>query len=135
MLLFKKTVLLLCMLIFGVSCIYAQSDSEDFMLISHYFESFKNNDQIRSSEFEQIVQVGQENTIYISSNSSNHQLNQFGKKNTFEFISFYGRSDTSFEVDQIGNENYIQVLGENELFNKIKIIQKGSNGSLKIRNN
>ena len=133
MILFKKTMLLLGGVVLGVNGIYAQSEADNFKLITHYFESFKKINN--SLSVKQVTQVGLENTIYIASKSSNHQLNQLGTKNTFEFISFYGRADLSLEVNQFGKENYIQILGENELIKSMKITQKGSNSILKIRNN
>lgn len=133
MIFLEKRVLLLVFFILSISGIYAQSETDDLTLIMHYFDSFKKLNN--SSPSEQVTQLGMENTIYITSESSNHQLNQLGTNNTIEFISFYGRDDLSLEVNQFGQENYIQILGENELIKSMKITQKGSHRILKIRNN
>jgi hypothetical protein len=81
-----------------------------------------------------ILQAGNYNIVNINSTVNSQNINQLGNSNSYEFISFYGRNDLNFEAQQIGNNNFIQVLGENSIINNMKIIQKSDFKTITITN-
>lgn len=143
------------LLIFGIISISflkinAQNTDENTFIIDQYFnngplenvlnanfnpanELFTANN-ISGKTYVNISQVGNNNVVDVKANSEIQNINQKGNKNNYEFISFYGRNDLNFEIQQLGNSNLIQVLGENSLINNLKIIQKSNFKSITVTN-
>lgn len=128
----------------------AQQVDENTKMIEKYFENI-NSEQIlldqdntsskiatnfkslTNSELN-ILQKGNFNLVNIKANISNLSVNQIGNSNNYEFLSYYGRNDLTFEVQQIGDNNLVQVLGENSIMDKMKIIQKSNAKTITITN-
>jgi len=96
-------------------------------------EELRNFNAVNNAELN-ILQSGNYNLINVKTNSNNQNVGQVGNYNSYEFISYYGRDDLNFEVQQIGSGNFIQVLGENSLINNMKIIQKSNSKTITITN-
>jgi len=127
----------------------AQQTDENTLIINRYFQSL-NSEQILLTENNlkyaqsdlntpnsteiNILQSGNFNNININSSANNQSIGQVGNYNSYEFISFYGRDDLNFEAQQIGENNLIQILGENSLINNMKIIQKSDFKTITITN-
>jgi hypothetical protein len=151
----KKNVnilLVVFVLIFSIFSIKtnAQQTDENTFIINKYFQNINNaqivpttnnytNQNLTVNKYANnaelyILQSGNFNYVNINSGTNSQNINQVGDKNSYEFISFYGRDDLNFEAQQIGNNNYIQVLGENSLINNMKIIQKSDFKTITIKN-
>ncbi len=150
----KKTtnIVLVFFLIIGLSSfkLVAQQTDENTHAINSYFQNvnatkallvntnIKNQDLAKYNALNNaelhILQSGNYNLINIKTNANSLNVGQLGNYNSYEFISFYGRNDLNFEVQQIGNNNFIQVLGENALINNMKIIQKSNFKTIIITN-
>lgn len=130
--------------------IAAQQTDENTLIINRYFHNISaeqaqlNNGNLTEQELRNlnavnnaelnILQSGNYNLINVKTNSNNQNVGQVGDYNSYEFISYYGRDDLNFEVQQIGSDNFIQVLGENSLINNMKIIQKSNSKTITITN-
>ncbi|NLP58077.1 hypothetical protein [Lutibacter sp. B1] len=151
----NRNILLIIFLVFCVLSfkINAQQTDENTYIINKYFQNINNSEQLLGTESKSlnqnqepinyniankadlnIVQFGNYNYINVKSNSINQDIGQVGNYNNYEFLTYYGRSDLNFEVQQIGNNNYIQVLGENSLIDNMKIIQKSDFKTITITN-
>lgn len=151
----NRNILLIIFLVFSVLSfkINAQQTDENTYIINKYFQNINNSEQLLGTESKSlnqnqepinyniankadlnIVQFGNYNYINVKSNSINQDIGQVGNYNNYEFLTYYGRSDLNFEVQQIGNNNYIQVLGENSLIDNMKIIQKSDFKTITITN-
>ncbi|PCI31295.1 MAG: hypothetical protein COB60_12145 [Flavobacteriaceae bacterium] len=112
---------------------YAQLIKDNDVFMKDKFALFKKLTTAKNLK-ENIVQVGNNNSIQLYDLTATIKINQFGNSNSMEFFSYYGRENVSYNVDQIGTHNSIQVVGSNSLFERIKIYQKGNYSSLKIWN-
>ena len=82
-----------------------------------------------------IEQTGDYNETYINSHAEKKQhITQTGNNNTFEFYSYYDSNPTTINSLQYGDNNNIQVFGQNELSKNINIIQKTNDKTLIIKN-
>jgi len=81
-----------------------------------------------------ISQIGNNNHINVKANSNIQNINQNGNHNNYEFISYNGKKDLNFEIQQSGNYNLIQVLGENSIIDNLKIVQKSDFKRITITN-
>lgn len=107
---------------------------ENSSLISAYFNpSSENNLQVTQIT---LFQLGDYNTIDIrTSTKENVQVLQQGEYNSYFFISAYGDKDFNIGVLQQGQNNNIQVYGENSLMKDATIRQTGSDKQIIITNN
>ena len=128
----------------------AQQMDENTYLINRYFQiassgqnlltenellvsKAKTNNLVNNTELN-ILQAGNYNSINVKTSTNTQNVNQVGDYNNYEFISFYGRNDLNLEVQQIGNQNFVQILGENSLIDNMKIIQKSNFKTITITN-
>lgn len=80
-------------------------------------------------------QTGNNNQVLIKSGSEDSQLiNQKGKNNYYQFISYYNSTPSNFNILQKGNSNSLQIYGENSLIKNMSIIQKTNNKAILIKN-
>jgi len=126
----------------------AQQVDENTLAINRYFQNINFEESLltlnnKSTQLNyntpnntelNILQSGNFNVINIKSTENNQNVDQVGDYNSYDFISFYGRTDLNFEVQQVGNNNLIQVLGENSLIDNMKIIQKSDFKTITITN-
>ena len=126
----------------------AQQVDENTLAINRYFQNINFEESLltlnnKSTQLNyntpnntelNILQSGNFNVINIKSTENNQNVDQVGDYNSYDFISFYGRTDLNFEVEQVGNNNLIQVLGENSLIDNMKIIQKSDFKTITITN-
>jgi hypothetical protein len=148
----KKTVYILILIVslINISSFKLNAQETDFntIIINKYFqmssqeksdnenvELFNNNlISFSDSRGVSVLQLGNYNFATFKANSNNLQLEQIGNNNNYEFISFYGRDNLTFKAQQIGSNNYIQVLGENSIINNLSIIQKSDFKTITIVN-
>lgn len=146
----KYNFILLLVIILSFLNVKAQKTEEDKHLINSYFQNItseqvlafaissnnlvKNSNNFVDARMLNIKQSGNYNLINIKAAVSNQSINQVGNNNGYEFISFYSRDGFNFEVQQLGNDNFIQVLGENSLINNMKIIQKTNAKTITVIN-
>ena len=82
-----------------------------------------------------IVQNGNYNNSYIVTNAKSKQsVNQIGDRNNYEYYTYYNSSPSEVNTLQLGNNNDIQIFGQNELTKNISIIQQTNNKTLIIKN-
>jgi hypothetical protein len=148
----KKTVYILILIVslINISSFKLNAQETDFntIIINKYFqmssqeksdnenvELFNNNlISFSDSRGVSVLQLGNYNFATFKANSNNLQLEQIGNNNNYEFINFYGRDNLTFKAQQIGSNNYIQVLGENSIINNLSIIQKSDFKTITIVN-
>lgn len=82
-----------------------------------------------------VVQTGNYNTSYILTNSNSKQtVNQIGNRNNYEYYTYYNSNPSEVNTYQLGNNNDIQIFGQNELSKNINIFQNTNNKTLIIKN-
>ena len=82
-----------------------------------------------------ITQTGNYNYSYIESNSNKKQdVNQQGDYNNYEYYSYYDSNTSQVNTLQNGNNNDVQIYGQNELAKEMTIIQNTNNQTLIIKN-
>lgn len=82
-----------------------------------------------------VVQTGNYNNSYIVTNTSSKQsLTQIGDRNNYEYYTYYNSSPSEVNTLQLGDNNDIQIFGQNELTKNINIIQQTNNKTLIIKN-
>ncbi|WP_457616959.1 hypothetical protein [Lutibacter sp.] len=148
----NNTMRLLFLFIIGFSFanVYGQAD-ENTYIINRYFQnisngqeqlltsqslfqqSLTNTDAVNAAELN-ILQSGNYNAINVETSGNRLNISQVGENNSYEFITYYGRGDSNFEVQQLGNNNFIQVLGENSIIDNMKILQKSNNQTITVIN-
>ncbi len=145
----KITSLGILLMLSFITKINAQQTDENTLIITKYFQNnttaqtlgtinltnqaSANSKAITNSELN-ILQNGNYNLVNIKTTTNNQNIAQVGNNNSYEFISYYGRDDLNFGAQQIGNGNFIQILGENSLINNMKIIQKSDYKTITITN-
>lgn len=126
---------------------YGQIYDENTAIITRYFQNSSSQeksatitDEAQLNNFRKykssvnILQDGNLNYTNINSKASELGVEQIGNNNNYEFMSYYGRDDLNFDIQQIGNNNLIQVFGENRLIDNLKIIQKSDFKTITITN-
>ena len=114
--------------VFSCSVYAQQGQDENAQLIYSYFNANNTNSSIglKSNTLE-IFQRGVNNYIDINiSGKANEKINQNGKNNSFEILSFYNKQDSNLQLFQNGNNNSVQIFGQNSLA-KDMIIRQTSN--------
>jgi len=82
-----------------------------------------------------IIQTGNYNSSYIISNAKNTQVvNQVGDHNNYEYYTYYNSNPSEVNTLQYGDNNDVQIFGQNELAKNMNIIQKTNNQTLIIKN-
>lgn len=82
-----------------------------------------------------VVQTGNYNSSYIITNGKSKQsINQIGDKNNYEYYTYYNSSPSEVNSYQLGDNNDIQIFGQNELTKNINILQNTNNKTLIIKN-
>lgn len=82
-----------------------------------------------------IVQTGNYNNFYISTNGKSKQkVSQIGDRNNYEYYTYYNSNPSEVNSLQLGDNNDIQIFGQNELAKNINIIQNTNNKTLIIKN-
>ena len=140
------TYIVLFFIIFICFDTYSQNlTDENSELITTYFQIKTNspaNNSTTSKVYQKtlgsdviIEQIGNYNDSYIISNSKNKQVvKQIGDNNNYEYYTYYNSNPTEVNTLQYGDNNDIQIFGQNELAKNISIIQKTNNKTLIIKN-
>jgi glucuronate isomerase len=98
-------------------------------LINNNFNSIQNNTVVT------LNQLGNDNVIDLKTNLKDSQkVNQLGNKNNYTFINYYNANPSNMTILQQGNDNFLQVYGQNSLMSKISIIQKTNAKTLIVKN-
>ncbi len=130
--------------------IKAQQVDEDAQIIEKYFKNLNSeqllNDLVNfnnevnntlnvfNTSKLSVLQNGDYNLIHVKSSINKLSIGQVGDYNSYEFLSYFSRDDLNLEVQQLGSNNSIQILGENSLINNMKIIQKSNYKNITITN-
>lgn len=147
----KKYINTLFILSFVISLfslkVSGQQVNEDTHIINQYFQSNKEaalllQKAVDPSVFQSqnngfsLNQVGYNNQINIRSGINNTQMvGQIGNYNNYQFIAYYNKNVSNFNIIQQGNSNSLQIYGENSLVKELSIVQKASFKTLIITNN
>ena len=79
-------------------------------------------------------QIGNENSIFVyDSNGKNLQILQQGNYNSTLYINV-GNKETDLQINSIGNNNYVDITGNNSNSEGMKIRIKGNDKMIFIRN-
>ncbi|WP_196886073.1 hypothetical protein [Aureivirga sp. CE67] len=83
----------------------------------------------------QLDQIGENNTVDVlmNANNSTQMVMQYGQDNVYNFTST-SSMEYHVKVEQIGDNNEVGIVGENQLTNNMKISQRGNDESLFIEN-
>ncbi len=82
-----------------------------------------------------LSQTGNYNYAYINSGKNNKQkINQLGNRNNYEYYSYYNSNPTLVNTLQLGENNDIQIFGQNELTKNLNIIQNTNDKMIIIKN-
>jgi hypothetical protein len=125
----------------------AQQTDESTYIINEYFQLNKEaslllenkvpaTSNIQSQDINLVLnQLGNSNQIDIKGSINDAQtVNQFGNNNDYQFINYYNRSVSNFNITQQGNSNSLQIYGENSLIKNIGIVQKANFETLIVKN-
>jgi hypothetical protein len=113
--------------------IITQLNTNPNYLINNNVPSSANN--LNASSVVKLNQLGDYNTIDLKANVNDSQnVNQLGNKNNYTFINYYNTNPSTMNVLQQGNDNFLQVYGQNSIASKISIIQKSNAKTLIIKN-
>lgn len=119
----------------GVTSITAQQlTDENSSMINAYFNQVPQANAQMAQTL--LLQQGDYNTIDIQTGQKESiSVMQHGHYNGYFFISAYGDKDFNLDVVQQGNNNNIQVFGENSLMQNATILQTGSDKQIIITSN
>ena len=122
----------------------AQQIDDNSLAINNYFQitseqpDLKENNHLYSdrSSYSNVIQSGDENSIYINSLQfdDNQVVKQNGNQNNYEYYNYYSKENSNLKVNQEGNQNSLQVFGENSLMKNAVINQKSDFKSIVIKN-
>jgi hypothetical protein len=93
------------------------------------------NNNLNVNSVVELNQLGNFNTIDLKASLNDSQtVNQIGNKNNYVFINYFNSNPSNMNILQQGNDNFLQVYGQNSLMSKISIIQKTNAKTLIIKN-
>jgi hypothetical protein len=124
--------------------LFGQQTDDNTLVINEYF-NVENDNQIaknstlqnlNSQSYVQLIQTGNENSIYINSlqKGDNQIVNQVGNQNNYEYYNYYSTENSTIKVNQEGTLNSLQIFGENALMKNAIINQKSKFKSVVIKN-
>lgn len=147
---YPNKIIIILLILFVLTCFngYAQQNSEEnTYIINQYFQLnneaslFENKIALNSTSVQLqknlviLNQAGNSNVIDIKQNGTDSQnINQLGNNNYYNFISYYNSLPSNFNIIQQGNDNNLQIYGENSLIKNISIVQNGNFETLIIKN-
>jgi hypothetical protein len=105
-------------------------------LIDNYFQQENNrSSNIGVGSDVTIFQFGSVNTSLLQINGNQKvSLIQKGENNNYEYYTFYNTLKSDIKINQNGNDNDIQIYGQNELTKNLVINQNTNNQTIIIRN-
>ena len=115
-------------------------------VIEKYFQQEENiaSTQISSSQEKlnteyksviSVIQEGDENDANIIISGEKKQvLNQIGNKNNYEYYTYENDIKSNTKITQNGDNNDIQIYGQNNLTKNMSIKQNANNQTIIIRN-
>lgn len=122
----------------------AQQTDDNTLVINNYFqiindkpiERTESSPNYSAQSYVKLVQVGNENKIYINSlqTGDDQIVNQVGSQNKYNYYNYYSNENSSLNVNQEGTLNSLQVFGENSLMKDATIYQKSDFKSIVIKN-
>jgi hypothetical protein len=93
------------------------------------------NNNLNVNSVVELNQLGNFNAIDLKTNLNDSQtVNQIGNKNNYVFINYFNSNPSNMNIVQQGNDNFLQVYGQNSIMSKISIIQKTNAKTLIIKN-
>jgi len=140
----KKFVLVIIPLMVFPFFIAAQQTDENTLVINNYFQITNEKPIAKATtlsnsnaqSYVNLVQAGYENNVYINAlqTGDNQVINQKGKQNNYEYYNYYSTENSNLNVNQVGNQNSLQIFGENSLMKNAIIIQKSNYKGIVIKN-
>ena len=137
----KYTIIFLFLVNFTI---YSQQIDENTLVINNYFQEVNEKLTIDDpsllktnvQSYVNLVQVGNENNIYINSLQvgDNQTINQVGNQNNYEYYNYYSKENSNLNVNQEGILNSLQIFGENSLMKNATINQKSNFKTVVIKN-
>lgn len=123
-------------LVFFIAIIcYAQEINFQDINSNNILRMLQSNQEIKISNSEVTnLQSGNENKIYIFDNSAKKlEISQQGNFNTTQYVN-PGSKPTNIEVKSFGNNNYIDITGNNSNSDGMKIQVRGNDKMIFVRN-
>jgi len=124
--------------------IMAQQTDETTLVINNYFQTTNETliekttplTNARTQSYVNLVQIGNDNNTYIKSLQTGDQqaVNQTGDENNYEYYNYYSQENSNLIINQEGNQNSLQIFGENSLMKNATINQKSDFKSIVIKN-
>ncbi len=114
-------------------------------LIKNYFQQQENNftpNKSTTSEIENTInsnisvnQIGNYNHAnIITSGEKKQALTQVGNQNNYEYNTYFNDVKSTTKITQTGDNNDIQIYGQNNLTKNMEINQKANNQTIIIKN-
>jgi len=130
----KKTLTTFLMFLATFIC-YAQEINFQDINSNNVMRMLQSSQEIKISNSEVAnLQNGNENRIYIFDNSAKKlEISQQGNYNTTQYVN-PGSKPTNMEVKTIGNNNYIDIAGNNSNSDGMKIQIRGNDKMIFVRN-
>ena len=142
----KKYIYILCISVTTIYSLNAQNIvDENTNIIKNYFalqqdklvinNQHKNLVELKTPTDITVLQEGDYNNVIVNVNQENKQsLIQKGNNNNFEYYTYYNNIESFINVKQSGDNNDIQIFGQNNISKNMKIDQNTSDQTIIIMN-
>jgi len=140
----KILIILFVLIVAFPVVIKAQQTDDTTLAIQNYFQVANENAVAKNTplpksdvqSYVNLVQTGNENNTYINSlQAGDEQVgNQKGNQNNYEYYNYYSSENSNMIIHQEGDQNSLQIFGENSLMKNAIINQKSSFKSIVIKN-
>ena len=138
----KLTFLLIIGLLVSLSIRSQNIIDDNTALIDSYFKQHKEIEtsavkekQTRYNNDVIVIQQGDNNHSFISILKENkQQVVQKGNDNNYEYYAYFGSVKSNIDTKQYGNNNSIQIYGQNNISKDLKINQNANNQTIIITN-
>lgn len=130
-----KKILTTFLMFFATLICYAQEINFQDINSNNIMRMLQSSQEIKISNSEVTnLQSGNENKIYIFDNSAKKlEISQQGNYNTTQYVN-PGSKQTNMELKTIGNNNYIDIAGNNSNSDGLKIQIRGNDKMIFVRN-
>ena len=108
-----------------------------FVQQQHFDLTNLTNDNLQIDESSNVVinQIGNNNNAFVLANQDNTQiLTQQGNANNFEYYTYYNNIESVISTTQTGNNNDIQIFGQNAISKNLTINQHAENQTIWVFN-
>jgi hypothetical protein len=128
----------------GYSLVAQNIIDSNTRLIENYFQQqetdnlslkIENNPFVTNKPEIIIIQLGNYNNVNVLAiENTKQELTQIGNYNNYEHYSFFNSIESQLKIDQNGDNNDIQIYGQNAIIKNLQINQNTNNQTIIINN-